>query len=275
MNFRNKTVFVAGGTSGINYAIAESFIEQGARVAVLSRNPGKVDAAIAALTAKGGEVIGFAADVRNYAELEAAMQSTAARFGEIDVLISGAAGNFIAAAEDLSANGFKSVVDIDLLGCFNVMRAAFPHLRKPGAAIVNISAPQASLPTPLQIHVCAAKAGIDQITRTAAMEWGRHGIRVNAISPGPIEQTEGMRRLAPTPEAERAWSDSVPLGRWGRKHELAQVAQWLCSDGASYITGVVLPVDGGWSLGGSSAMSAALKAWASVRRGHFQQEMHG
>ena len=259
MRFANKTVFVAGGTSGINYAIAESFVEQGARVAVLSRNPDKVDAAVAKL-AKKGEAVGFAADVRRYADLEAAMRQTAQRYGEIDVLISGAAGNFIAAAEELSANGFKSVVDIDLLGCFNVMRAAFVYLRKPGASVVNISAPQAWLPTPLQIHVCAAKAGIDQITRTAAMEWGRHGVRVNAIAPGPIAETEGMRRLAPTSQAERAWTDGVPLGRWGSKRELAQVAQWLSSSDAAYVTGVVLPVDGGWSLGGSSAMSAALKA---------------
>lgn len=260
MKFLDKVVFVAGGTSGINLGIAEAFVAEGARVAVLSRKQDKVDAAVAQLGATGGEVIGFAADVRDYDAIASAMAATAAKWGVIDVLVSGAAGNFVAPAAELSANAFKTVVDIDLIGCFNVMRAAYDHLRKPGASIVNITAPQAWLPTPLQIHVCAAKAGIDQVTRTAAMEWGGVGIRVNAIAPGPIKETEGMRRLAPTPAAEKAWTDSIPLGRYGSKGDIAGVAQWLCSDGAAYVTGVVLPVDGGWSLGGSSAMSMALKA---------------
>ena len=260
MNFRNKVVFVAGGTTGINFGIAESFVAAGARVAVLSRRQDNVDAAVAQLKAKGGEAIGFAADVRAIDTLDAAFAATAAQWGPIDALISGAAGNFVAEAENLSANGFKTVIDIDLLGCFNVMKAAFPHLRKPGAAIVNISAPQSWLPTPMQIHVCAAKAGIDQVTRTAAMEWGPKGIRVNAIAPGPIEGTEGMKRLAPTPAAEQAWTDSVPLRRWGTKQEIAKVAQWLCSEDAGYVSGVILPVDGGWSLGGSSAMARAVAA---------------
>ncbi|MDD3763786.1 MAG: SDR family oxidoreductase [Nevskiales bacterium] len=260
MTFRDKVVFVAGGTTGINFGIAESFAEAGARVAVLSRSQERVDAAVAELKRHGGDVIGFAADVRDYDALSSAMASTAAQLGAIDVLISGAAGNFVAPASELSANGFKAVIDIDLLGCFNVMRAAYDHLRKPGAAIINISAPQSWLPTPFQIHVGAAKAGIDQVTRTAAIEWGPQGIRVNAIAPGPIAGTEGMRRLAPTPAAEKAWTDSVPLRRWGSKAEIARAAQWLCSDDAAYVTGVVLPVDGGWSLGGSSAMTTAVTA---------------
>ncbi|TAM13055.1 MAG: SDR family oxidoreductase [Nevskiaceae bacterium] len=260
MEFRDKVIFVAGGTTGINFGIAKSFAEQGAKVAVLSRKQENIDAALAALRAKGGQAIGFAADVRQIDSLAAAFAGVVAKWGAIDVLISGAAGNFVAPASELSANGFKTVIDIDLLGCFNVMRAAYPHLRKPGAAIVNISAPQSWLPTPSQIHVCAAKAGIDQITRTAAMEWGPQGIRVNAIAPGPIADTEGMKRLAPTPASAQAWVESVPLRRFGTKDELGRVAQWLCSDAAAYVTGVVLPVDGGWSLGGSSAMTHALTA---------------
>ncbi|TDU28969.1 NAD(P)-dependent dehydrogenase (short-subunit alcohol dehydrogenase family) [Panacagrimonas perspica] len=260
MEFRDKVVFVAGGTSGINFGIAQAFAARGARVAVLSRSEEKVEAAVKSLKAGGGCAVGFAGDVRDIGSIEAAMARVSAEWGAIDVLISGAAGNFLAEAEKLSANGFKTVIDIDLLGCFNVMRAAFPHLRKPGAAIVNITAPQSWLPTPMQMHVCAAKAGIDQITRTAAMEWGAHGIRVNSIAPGPIAETEGMRRLAPTPAAEKAWTDSIPLRRWGTKREIAKAAQWLCSDDAAYVTGVVLPVDGGWSLGGSGAMARAVVA---------------
>lgn len=261
MKFRDKVVFVAGGTTGINYAIAHSFVEQGAKVAVLSRSQDKVETAVKGLRALGnGSAAGYTGDVRSIESIEAAMNRVADDWGPIDILISGAAGNFVAEAEKLSANGFKTVIDIDLLGCFNVMRAAFPHLRKPGAAIVNITAPQAWLPTPMQIHVCAAKAGIDQVTRTAAMEWGPQGVRVNSVAPGPIGDTEGMSRLAPTEAAVKAWTDSVPLRRWGTKQEIAKTVQWLCSDDAAYVSGVVLPVDGGWSLGGSSAMTTALLA---------------
>ncbi|MGH8460384.1 MAG: SDR family oxidoreductase [Stenotrophobium sp.] len=256
MDYRNKTVFVAGGTSGINLGIAEAFAAAGARVAVLSRSQEKVDAAVAGLRASGAEAIGYAADVRDYAAVIDAMAATHRKWGDLDVLISGAAGNFLAPAAQLSANAFKTVIDIDLLGGFNVMRAAFEYLRKPGAAIINISAPQAWLPTPFQIHACAAKAGIDQVTRTAAMEWGPLGIRVNGIAPGPIADTEGMRRLAPTAAAEKAITGSVPLRRYGTRSEIAKVALWLCSEDAAYVTGAILPVDGGWSLGGSGAMLA-------------------
>ncbi len=264
MNYANKVVFVAGGTSGINLGIAEAFAAAGARVAVLSRSQDKVDAAVTQLRKvrgdETGEALGFAADVRNYEAVAQAMATVAARWGAIDVLVSGAAGNFLAPAAKLSANAFKSVIDIDLLGTFNVLRAAHEHLRKPGAAIINITAPQAWLPTPFQVHACAAKAGIDQVTRTLAMEWGRVGIRVNAIAPGPIADTEGLSRLAPTPAIEQAIIASVPCGRYGTKSEIAKAALWLCSEDASYITGVILPVDGGWSLGGSGVMMAAVAA---------------
>ena len=256
-HYRGKTIFVAGGTSGINLAIAEAFASAGARVAVLSRKQDKVDAAVAHLRKRGGDALGFSADVREYDAVAAAITATADKWGPIDVVISGAAGNFLAPGAKMSANAFKSVIDIDLLGTFNVLRAAHAHLRKPGAAVINITAPQAWLPTRFQVHACAAKAGVDQVTRTLAMEWGREGVRVNAIAPGPITGTEGMERLAPTPEVEKALVASIPLGRYGTKDEIAKAALWLCSDDATYITGIVLTVDGGWSLGGSGVMTAA------------------
>ena len=258
MDYQNKVVFVAGGTSGINLGIARGFAQAGARLAVLSRRQEKVDAAVEELQGLGAEAIGFAADVREYEAVERAMAATVGQLGEIDVLISGAAGNFLAPAVGLSANAFKSVVDIDLLGTFHVMRAAYAHLKKPGAAVVNISAPQAWLPTPMQVHACSAKAGVDMVTRTLAMEWGPAGVRVNAIAPGPIEGTEGMKRLSPSPEAEAALTKTIPLQRYGRKDEIAEAAMWLCSDKAAYINGVVLPVDGGWSLGGSLGMTGGM-----------------
>lgn len=258
MDYANKVVFVAGGTSGINLGIAEAFARAGAKVAVLSRSQEKVDAAVAQLRALGGEARGFSADVRNFDAVSAALAATAADWGALDVVVSGAAGNFLSPAQDLSANAFKTVVDIDLLGTFNVLRASWPYLRKPGAALLNITAAQSWLPTPLQIHVCAAKAGIDQVTRTLAMEWGSAGVRVNAIAPGPIADTEGMSRLASTPAAQQAWIDSVPLKRYGAKQDISRAALWLCSEQASFITGVVLSVDGGVALGGSSAMTRAM-----------------
>ena len=156
----------------------------------------------------------------------------------------------------MSANGFKAVVDIDLLGTFNVLRAAHAHLRKPGAAIINISAPQAFNPSPLQVHVCAAKAGVDMVTRVLAMEWGGDGIRVNSIVPGPIEGTEGVRRLMPSAAARRAVERSIPLRRLGQTEDVARLALFLASPLASYVTGAVIPVDGGWSLAGIGSISA-------------------
>jgi NAD(P)-dependent dehydrogenase (short-subunit alcohol dehydrogenase family) len=151
----------------------------------------------------------------------------------------------------MSANGFKAVVDIDLLGTFNTCRAAYEHLRKPGAAIVSISANHAHVPYPGQAHVCAAKAGVDQLTRVLAQEWGPDGIRVNCITPGPIADTEGMRRLAPTAEAAERIIRSVPLRRMGTRQEIADLATFLCSDAAAYITGSVYVCDGGHGLTGT------------------------
>jgi len=250
-DFSGKTLFVAGGTSGINLGIAAGFAAAGARVAVCSRDQAKVDAAVVQIQSHGVEALGFRCDVRNYAEVEAALSGAHTRFGEFDVLISGAAGNFPAPALGMSANGFKAVVDIDLLGTFNVLRAAHPFLRKPGASVINISAGQASRPYKNQIHVCAAKAGVDQVTRVLALEWASDGIRVNSVAPGPIAETEGVRRLAPTPEAIAMIAKRVPLGRLGTKKEIADACMFLSSPFAQYITGIVLPVDGGTAIAGA------------------------
>lgn len=257
-DFHDKSVFIAGGTSGINFGIAEAFAGAGARLAVASRSQEKIDAALARLASAGRTVLGYALDVRDFGAVEAALSDAAGKLSGLDVLVSGAAGNFPAPALGMSANAFKSVIDIDLLGTFHVLRAGFAHLNKPGASVINISAPQAFVPMPLQMHVCAAKAGVDMITRVAAMEWGRNGVRVNSIVPGPIDDTEGMKRLAPTPEARKLTRDSVPLGRLGDKRDIADACLWLASPEASYVTGAVIPVDGGWSLAGVSVSGAGL-----------------
>jgi peroxisomal 2,4-dienoyl-CoA reductase len=172
------------------------------------------------------------------------MAATIDRFGKIDIVVNGAAGNFLCQAEDLSPNGFGTVVDIDLKGTFNVCRAAFAQLKEHRGQILNISATLHYLGTPMQLHVSAAKAGVDALTRNLAVEWGRYGIRVNAIAPGPIEDTEGMKRLVPEPIKERL-QKTIPLGRFGLIKDIEAAAVFLCSDAASYINGVVLVVDGG------------------------------
>jgi len=256
-NFSGRAVFVAGGTSGINLGIAEAFAKAGAKVAVLGRSQERLDQALATLRASGGEMAGFSADVRDPAAVAAALKSTHETFGAIDVLVSGAAGNFPSPALGMSPNGFKAVVDIDLLGTFNVLRLAHEFLRKPGASIVNISAPQALIPMAMQAHVCAAKAGVDMLTRVLAIEWGGDGIRVNSVVPGPIEGTEGMARLAPTPEAVQKVARNVPLGRFGTRQDVADLVMFLASPRAAYISGAIIPVDGAWSANGAGGLGAA------------------
>jgi len=253
---RGKVAFVTGGSSGIGLRIAERFAQQGAKVAVVGRSQEKLDSATGGIRAAGGEALGFAADVRDYAALTAALQKTREQFAEIDILLCGAAGNFPAPALGMSANGFKAVIDIDLLGTFNTCRAAYEHLRKPGASVLAISASHAFRPIPFQSHVCAGKAGVDILMKTLAVEWGSAGVRVNVVTPGPVDDTEGMRRLAPTEEIRERLAGSIPLRRFAAKDEIADLALFLCSDAATYITGAILVCDGGQSLTGSSFATA-------------------
>lgn len=262
--FEGTKVFVAGGTSGINLGIAETFAEQGADVWVASRSQDKVDAAVERLASHGHRAGGFAADVRDVDALREGLEAAAGEAGSFDVLIVGQAGNFPAPVLGLSPNGFKSVVDIDLLGTFNVVRLAFEHLNQEGASIITISAPQAVVPMSHQSHVCAAKAGVEMLTRVMAIEFGPSNVRVNAIVPGPIADTEGMARLAPTPELMERARKSVPLQRLGTARDIGNCAMFLASPLAGYISGAVIPVDGGWSLNGASALASAL---ASMKGG--------
>jgi NAD(P)-dependent dehydrogenase (short-subunit alcohol dehydrogenase family) len=250
-DYHGCNVFVAGGTSGINLGIARAFATAGARLGVGSRKQEKVDAAVAELGSAAGPALGYVFDVREAENVSAAITAFAEEVGPIDVLVSGAAGNFPATAERLTSNGFKAVVDIDLVGTFHVMKAGYPHMRRPGGSLINISAPQAFIAMATQVHVCAAKAGVDMVTRCLAIEWAPEGLRVNGVVPGPIAGTEGMARLAPSKAAQDSVSRNVPMRRWGSVDDVARACLFLGSDAAGYVNGDILTADGGWTLTGA------------------------
>jgi hypothetical protein len=247
-----KICFMAGATSGINLQIARRFAMEGAKVYVISRSLDKVTATIAELNELGAEAAGKNVDVRSYPDVEEAVTDCVETFGAIDMVLAGQAGNFVAGAAQMSANAFKSVVDIDLLGTFNIFRATAHQVKKPGANMIAITAPQATQAAVFQAHVCAAKAGVNMLVKCLAMEWGISGIRVNAISPGPIEETEGMDRLAPSEEMREKYKQALALKKFGTKDHIADAALWLCSPAAEYVTGHILEVEGGTTLGDAS-----------------------
>ena len=237
---------ITGGGTGICRGIAHAYARLGAEVCIVSRKPEVLEQTARELRdATGREVLAVAADVRQPEAVATAIARTVERFGKLDTLVNGAAGNFLAPAAALSPNGFRTVVEIDLVGTFVAARAAFEALRASGNGLVlNISATLHYHGTPLQIHASAAKAGVDAVTRNLAVEWGQFGIRACGIAPGPIGDTEGMRRLAPGDAATKAKA-GIPAGRFGAVDEIAAAAVFLRSAAAAYITGHVLVVDGG------------------------------
>jgi peroxisomal 2,4-dienoyl-CoA reductase len=264
---KGHVAFITGGGTGITGGVARALAEAGANVALVSRSVEHLESAAATINQShqieqgtsptlrqgsptSGEAFAVAADVRNPDDVAKAIAATVDHFGKIDIVVNGAAGNFLCAAEQLSPNGFGTVVDIDLKGTFNVCRAAFDELKKNRGQILNISATLHYGGTPMQLHVSAAKAGVDALTRNLAVEWGHYGIRVNAIAPGPIADTEGMKRLVPEQIKEKLVK-KIPLGRFGLIRDIENTAVFLCSDAASYINGAVIVVDGGLWLGGN------------------------
>jgi peroxisomal 2,4-dienoyl-CoA reductase len=237
---------VTGGGTGICRGIATAYARLGADVCIVSRKADVLATAareISEVTGRG--VLAVAGDVRDPDAVAKVVRTTVERFGKLDTVVNGAAGNFLAPAAGLSPNGFRTVIDIDLNGTFNVSRASFEELQKSGNALVlNISATLHYHGTPLQIHASAAKAGVDAITKNLAVEWGRFGIRVCGIAPGPIGDTEGMRRLAPGDIGAKITAQ-IPAGRFGVVEEIAAAAVFLRSPAAAYITGHTLVVDGG------------------------------
>ena len=241
---KGRVALITGGGTGICRGIALAFAEHGCDVAITSRKAEHLEPTANDVRAAGVRALARAADVRDPAAVNDVVSAVVADLGRLDILVNGAAGNFVCLAENLSPNGFGTVVDIDLKGTFNASRAVLPHLRARGGSVINISATLPYLGTMGQSHAAAAKAGIDSLTRTLAVEWGPYGIRVNGIAPGPIDGTEGVRRLTNDASRDHAIR-SCPMGRLGTTDDIANAALYLCSDAASYVNGVTLVVDGG------------------------------
>lgn len=248
--FTGKVVFVTGGAGTICKDQTEAMIRLGANAAIVGRNQPKTDAAAEELrrVRNGAKVVSCPnVDVRDVNQIAQAVQKTVKELGRIDFVIAGAAGNFLADFNHLSSNAFKLVVDIDLLGSYNTVKACFDQLRLNKGAVVFVSATLHYYGVPFQIHVGAAKAGVDALSNALAVELGPLGIRVNSLAPGPIGNTEGMRRLA---GKNKNISSLIPLGRLGTTTDIANSTVYLFSPAASYVTGTVQVVDGGsWHMG--------------------------
>ncbi|MDQ6823154.1 MAG: SDR family oxidoreductase [Candidatus Eremiobacteraeota bacterium] len=257
-------MLVTGGGSGLGRAMALAFCGAGAKVAVLGRRLEPLQETVAMIEEAGSSGFAASCDVRDFARVTEVVAEVLARHGALDVLVNNAAGNFVCPSETLSANGFKAVVDIVLGGTFHCSRAAFEALRASKGSILNIVATYAWSGEPGAVHSASAKAGVLAMTRTLAAEWGRFGIRVNAIAPGPIH-TEGTdKNLWSVADIETQVAARVPLGRLGKPEDVARAATWICSPEAEWISGATLAVDGAhWLSGGTLDFRAS---WDSQKQ---------
>ncbi|MCL7044054.1 hypothetical protein MKW94_030463 [Papaver nudicaule] len=251
---KGKVALITGGGSGIGFEITKEFGRHGAAVAIMGRRKSVLDSAVSSLRSLGIQAIGFEGDVRKNEDATRVVEATFEHFGRIDILVNAAAGNFLVPAEDLSPNGFKTVMDIDTVGTFRMCHEALKYIKKggpgrgtsSGGVILSISATLHYAATWYQIHVSAAKAAIDAMTRSLALEWGTdYDIRVNGIAPGPINDTPGLSKLDPHEMKSNQYGAPVHQFITGEKWDIAMAALYLASDAAKYINGTILVVDGG------------------------------
>ncbi len=245
---KDKVVVITGGSSGIGKAIAKKFASEGSLVVITGRTSERLEQAKKEIEQFDGQVFAFQMDVRDPDRVQAMVEAVKNQFGKIDFLINNAAGNFICPAEDLSVNGWNAVINIVLNGTWYCSQAVGKDWIANGqrGSIVNIVATYAWTAGAGVIHSACAKAGVLTMTRTLAVEWGtKYGIRVNAIAPGPIENTGGAERLWPSEEAYQRTIDSIPARRLGRPEEVAHVAYFLLSPGSEFINGDCVTIDGG------------------------------
>ncbi|KAF8884144.1 2,4-dienoyl-CoA reductase [Infundibulicybe gibba] len=242
--FKGKVLFCTGGGSGICRGMTEAMMRHGADAVIIGRKLDRLSKAAQELSSSTGRTcIPAQADVRQPETLRVAVAKTIEKFGRIDFVICGAAGNFLAPISGLSENAFRTVMEIDTLGTFNTIKATISHVRASKGSYIHVSATLHYNATPYQVHVSAAKAAVDAISAVLAVEEGPHGVRSNVIAPGPIAGTEGMDRLGPKDDNSRLMLS--PAGRYGSIKDIGNATVFLFSDAASFITGQILPVDGG------------------------------
>ncbi|MGD8328130.1 MAG: SDR family oxidoreductase [Acidobacteriota bacterium] len=245
-----RVALITGGGTGLGLAMARCFGAVGARLVIASRNPEHVEAGATVLRGEGVEVLPLRCDVRDAEEVRDMVADSVEHFGRLDILVNNAAGNFVVRAEDLSVGGWKAVTRIVLDGSWFCSQAAYTPMKRQGSGVIlNILATYATGAGTLTVHSAAGKAGVLALTRTLAVEWAEAGIRVNAIAPGPVETHGAASRLWDSSEARASITAKLPMRRFGSEREVADVATFLVSDAASYVTGALLPVDGGLTLG--------------------------
>ena len=256
-----RVALVTGGGTGIGLGIAASLVGAGAEVAIASRNPAHLGPAAEQLRAGGARVSAVEANVREPESVARMVDQVVKQHGRVDILVNNAAGNFYAPSATLSPNAWRAVVETDLYGTFYCCQAAYPHLKAQGGGrIISISMTLHYRGWPLMAHATAAKAGVDALTRTLALEWARDRITVNAIAPGPIP-TEGVKKAFTPPGKdapdlfgmEKYAAASIPLGRWGKPDDIGQMVTYLASPAGDWITGAIMVVDGGaWLASGAA-----------------------
>jgi len=245
-----KVALITGGGTGLGLATARAFGANGAKLVIASRSAEHVEDGAATLREEEIEALPLVCDVREPDQVEAMVDTAIEHFGRVDVLVNNAAGNFLVRAEDLSPGGWKAVTRIVLDGSWFCSRAVYEPMKEQGGGnILNVLATYATGAGPLTVHSAAAKAGVLSLTRTLAVEWADAGIRVNAIAPGPVDTHGAGSRLWNSDEARASIAEKLPMGRFGTEAEIADAAIFLVSDAASYVTGTMLPVDGGLTLG--------------------------
>ncbi len=260
---QKKIILVTGGGSGLGLSMAKRFAELGATLVICGRSLERLASGAAEIqqAGHGREVFKFPCDVREFQAVESMMAEIVAKVGLPHILVNNAAGNFLAATEELSPGGFDAVVKIVLYGTFNCTQALGKQwiAQKSPGTILNIVTTYAENGSAFVVPSACAKAGVLAMTRSLAVEWGAYGIRLNAIAPGPFPTEGAWKRLFPSAEFGEQYKKRVPLGRFGEHSELANLAAFLVSDGAPYVNGECVAIDGGESIAGAGQFSQLLQ----------------